>query len=44
MIFTPLVKNKLASLLALPQSTGNCRGGEGEKERKHAESLLFPKS
>lgn len=32
MIFTPLVKNKLASLLALPQSgctSGNHQGGGG---------------
>lgn len=35
MIFTPLVKNKLASLLVLPQSgcsTGNHQGGEGNKK------------
>lgn len=34
MIFTPLVKNKLASLLALSQSglsTGNHQCGEGKK-------------
>lgn len=48
MIFTPLVKNKLASLLALLQSgrsTGNHSGWRErgrERTMKHLESLLFP--
>lgn len=40
MIFTPLVKNKLASLLALLQSGCSTGNHSGKRNKRHLESLF----